>query len=70
MTAIEPRTKLDERFSSKDAAALPWSAAVAILDTAERFWITTVRPDGRPHVTPLMAAWPDDALHFCAGKNE
>ncbi len=28
---------------------------------------STVRPDGRPHVTPLLAVWADDALHFCTG---
>src|SRR5262249_26532639 len=25
---------------------------------------STVRTDGRPHVTPLVAVWHDDALHF------
>ena len=31
-----------------------------VLDAAEIFWISTVRPDGRPHVTPLMAVLLDD----------
>ena len=34
------------------------------------FWVTTVRSDGRPHVTPLVAVWLDDALAFCTGGNE
>ena len=29
--------------------------------------ITTVRADGRPHVTPLVAVWLDDAIHFATG---
>jgi hypothetical protein len=29
-----------------------------------------VRPDGRPHVTPLLAAWHDDAMYFCTGPEE
>ena len=33
-------------------------------------WVTTVRPDGRPHVTPLVAVWLDDALYFCTGDDE
>jgi hypothetical protein len=37
---------------------------------AELFWISTVRADGPPHVTPLPAVWLDDALHFCTGAAE
>jgi general stress protein 26 len=41
-----------------------------VLEDAQIFWITTVRSDGRPHVTPLVAVWLDDALHFCTGADE
>ena len=27
-------------------------------------------PDGRPHVTPLIAIWLDDSLYFCTGATE
>ena len=37
---------------------------------AELYWLSTVRPDGRPHVTPLIAAWMDGALHICTGPQE
>ncbi len=40
------------------------------LETAEIYWLTTVRRDGRPHVTPLGAVWNDGALHFCTGPGE
>ena len=40
------------------------------LEAAELFWISTVRADGRPHVTPLVAVWLDDALHFATGPGE
>src|SRR5262249_28799097 len=30
-------------------------------------WLTTVRPDGRPHVRPLGAIWVDGAFYFTAG---
>ncbi|HCI79238.1 MAG TPA: pyridoxamine 5'-phosphate oxidase, partial [Ktedonobacter sp.] len=33
---------------------------------AELFWLSTVRADGRPHVTPLVAVWHDGAIHFTA----
>ena len=29
-----------------------------------------MRPDGRPHVTPLVAVWLDGALYFCTGADE
>jgi nitroimidazol reductase NimA-like FMN-containing flavoprotein (pyridoxamine 5'-phosphate oxidase superfamily) len=32
--------------------------------------LSTVRPDGRPHVTPLLGVWLDGALYFCTGSNE
>lgn len=34
------------------------------------YWLTTVRADGRPHVTPLIAAWLDGALYFVTGPSE
>lgn len=41
-----------------------------MLDTSELFWISTVRADGRPHVTPLVAVWLERAIHFCTGPTE
>jgi hypothetical protein len=34
------------------------------------FWLSTVRTDGRPHVTPLPAIWDQGALHICTGDQE
>jgi hypothetical protein len=70
MPGAEPVTDLDARFSAEDATPTPWSRAQAALEAAEVFWISTVRPDGRPHVTPLLAVWLDGALHFCTGAEE
>lgn len=64
------RTRLDTRFSDPEAAATGWAQTRRALENAELFWITTVRADGRPHVTPLVAVWLDDALHFCTGPKE
>ncbi|WAU80049.1 pyridoxamine 5'-phosphate oxidase family protein [Streptomyces sp. Qhu-G9] len=67
---MEPRSELDARYSDETATARPWSEAEALLRAAELFWISTVRPDGRPHVTPLPAVWSRGALHFCTGPEE
>ena len=60
----EPVTKLDTRYSVPDGVATSWEETRRVLETAEMFWLSTVRTDGRPHVTPLPAVWHDDALHF------
>jgi hypothetical protein len=65
-----PIPEIDPRFSSPDADPVPWSETAAALERAELFWVSTVRPDGRPHVTPLIGLWQDDALHFCTGADE
>jgi nitroimidazol reductase NimA-like FMN-containing flavoprotein (pyridoxamine 5'-phosphate oxidase superfamily) len=66
----EPTTGLDTRFSEPDAAPTSWDETVMTLEAAELFWITTVRVDGRPHVSPLVAVWLDDAIHFSTGAAE
>ncbi|MFZ0768370.1 MAG: pyridoxamine 5'-phosphate oxidase family protein [Acidimicrobiales bacterium] len=68
--ATTPVTTLDERFSSADAVATSWSETLEVIESAELFWLTTVRKDGRPHVTPLVAVWLDGALHFSFGVDE
>jgi nitroimidazol reductase NimA-like FMN-containing flavoprotein (pyridoxamine 5'-phosphate oxidase superfamily) len=70
MTNNEPMTELDPQFSSDGATPTPWTEARELLDKAEVYWLTTVRPDGRPHVTPLIATWLDDALYFVTGPDE
>lgn len=71
MAAIkEPVTELDTRFSSEGATPTPWSKGNEYLEKAEIFWLSTVRPDGQPHVTPLLAVWLDGALSFCTGPGE
>jgi nitroimidazol reductase NimA-like FMN-containing flavoprotein (pyridoxamine 5'-phosphate oxidase superfamily) len=66
----EPVTKIDPRFSDPNAVATQWDETRRVLETAELFWISTVRADGRPHVTPLVAVWLDGAIHFCTGATE
>ena len=66
----QPVTELDTRFSDENAVATDWEETRRALEDAELFWITTVRVDGRPHVTPLVAVWLDDAIHFATGAGE
>jgi general stress protein 26 len=70
MTGQQPTAELDTRFSDPDSGPTSWQEAVTVLDGAELYWLTTVRADGRPHVTPLIGVWQDGAVHFCTGLRE
>jgi hypothetical protein len=65
-----PITTLDTRYSEGQPEAMPWPKAVVLLEQAELFWISSVRVDGRPHVTPVVAVWMDGALYFSSGPDE
>ena len=69
-TTTEPETKLDQRFSDPNATSTDWEEGRRRVEEAELFWISTVRPDGRPHVTPLISVWLDGAAYFCTGPGE
>lgn len=65
----EPITTIDLAHSgSPDNVATPWEETRRVLETAEVFWLSTVRADGRPHVTPVAAAWLDGILYFGTGS--
>ena len=65
-----PAAELHAGFSSKGATPTDWSEGRQHIEEAQVFWLSTVRPDGRPHVTPLLAVWHDDAMYFCTGPDE
>jgi general stress protein 26 len=66
----DPTAEIDDRFSSPESGPTSWSDALHVLEQAELYWLTTVRIDGRPHVTPLIAVARDGAMHFCTGLRE
>jgi general stress protein 26 len=68
--AAHPTPNIDARFSDPAAEATPWSDVTDALGRAELYWLTTVRADGRPHVTPLIGVWHQGAMHFCTGPRE
>ena len=65
-----PTSKIDTRFSDPASDPTPWADTEAALARAELYWLTTVRADGRPHVTPLVGVAFDGAVHFCTGLRE
>jgi hypothetical protein len=69
MTEPVPITELSA-FSSPNATPSEWSLGRAALTDAEVYWLSTVRPDSRPHVTPLLGVWLSGAMYFCTGPDE
>jgi uncharacterized pyridoxamine 5'-phosphate oxidase family protein len=70
MASREPVADLDVRFSTEGATPTEWTEAREVLKNAEVYWLSTVRSDGRPHVTTLICVWLDGALYFCTGPTE
>lgn len=48
---------------------LPWDWAVERLENAIHYWISTTRPDGRPHAAPVWAVWVDGMIVFESGPH-
>jgi general stress protein 26 len=67
---MQSTAQLNEAFSEPGASAPSWADVEDLLSASEMFWISTVRRDGAPHVTPLPAIWLDGTLHFCVGAHE
>jgi general stress protein 26 len=65
-----PITTFDAEYSDPAATATGWEETRKVLEEAELFWVSTVRADGRPHVTPVVAVWAEEALWFSTGANE
>jgi hypothetical protein len=65
------RQPRDEHLlSDVHGVRMSWSDARQRLQAPEfgrTYWLSTIRPDGSPHVVPLIALWHDDALYFITG---
>ena len=47
---------------------LPWQWARDRLTVSHHYWLATVWPTGRPHLTPVWGVWRDDALWFSCSR--
>jgi hypothetical protein len=43
---------------------LAWETVRAELEEAPAYWVSSVRPDGRPHAVPVDGIWLDDVLYY------
>ncbi len=51
-------------ISESRKGILPWSWAKERLEQNRNYWISTIRPDGRPHAMPVWGVWHKDQLFF------
>lgn len=66
---LSPKTDLGP-FSGPEAQVRPWTHTVDALRRFQKFTLCTVRADGRPHATPLLAVWAMGGMAFATGKDE
>ena len=55
-------------FPKGSKGLLPWSWAEQRLKKSHNYWITTVRPDGSPHVMIVWGLWQEGRLLFSTGS--
>lgn len=48
---------------------IPWSKIHHILLAFRSIWISTTRPDGRPHAVPVWYIWDGHNLYFISGRS-
>jgi PPOX class probable F420-dependent enzyme len=49
---------------NEGSGLLPWTWAEERLAESRNYWVSTVRPDGRPHAMAVWAVWHDGSLWF------
>lgn len=70
-TTHERKPKSGQSLVGDKAGTTPWAVARKRLASPEHQrtnWLATVRPDGRPHLMPVIAFWIEGAFHFIVGE--
>ena len=60
-----------QSLARDEAETTSWEMARGRLANPEQSrtcWLATTRPDGRPHLMPVIAFWIDGAMHIVAGE--
>lgn len=47
---------------------LPWAWARERLERSHNYWVSTTRPDGRPHAAAVWGVWSNEAFYFSTGR--
>ena len=50
--------------ATEGSRLLPWSWAEKRLSESHDYWLSTIRPDCRPHIMPVWGVWNESRLWF------
>ena len=67
-TPDRPMMPQDYGIPESASGTLPWSFVDEQMEAARNYWVTTVRPDGRPHAMPVWGAWVNGKLYVEAAQ--
>lgn len=56
------------REAGSGSSFIPWSKVTKQVEQARNYWISSTRPDGRPHAAPVWGVWLDETFYFGTGK--
>ena len=48
---------------------LTWERVSQQMAQVRNYWLTTTRPDGRPHAMPVWGVWLDETFYFGTGRS-
>lgn len=65
----QPKARRPQHMSEYDVndnteGMMTWADVVGRITPERNYWLCVVRPDGRPHVSPVWGVWMDDTLYF------
>ena len=66
--AIRPKMK-DYGIHEGDEGMLTWDFVDEQMANSRNYWISTTRPDGRPHAAPVWGVWLEGGFYFGTSPN-
>lgn len=61
-----PSTEESYGIPEREEGMLPWEFVEERMSADRFYWITTLRPDGKPHVRPTWGVWVEGTF-YCGG---
>lgn len=59
-----PSMPAEYGISTSSSGLLSWEYVRQQMVRSRNYWISSTRPDGRPHAMPVWGVWLDDTLYF------
>jgi nitroimidazol reductase NimA-like FMN-containing flavoprotein (pyridoxamine 5'-phosphate oxidase superfamily) len=65
MSGKQPDSEHQLLGDAATSAKWPWARG-HLEGASSTYWLATLRPDGRPHVRPVLVVWVEGGLYFCS----